>query len=73
MVTDLIAFASLCQTGCLNCTSSTYCMMCDTSNTADPYYIYQKDHLCYKTCPQATFKDNTTLFLNASQYGVSTI
>ena len=37
-VNDLLVFASLCPTGCLNCTSTTYCIICDFSLG---YYLYR--------------------------------
>jgi hypothetical protein len=67
-ITDVILFTTNCQTGCSSCTSSTNCIMCDISNPLMIYYRCPLDNLCYLTCPQATFKDNTTLFLNAAGY-----
>lgn len=64
-INDLLLFASVCQTGCLSCSSATYCKTCDHPNG---YYLNPTDHLCYTTCPQATYKNDTYPFLNTSTY-----
>lgn len=65
-VNDLLVFVSRCQTGCLTCTSATYCKTCDWAGGG--YYLNPVDHLCYLVCPQATFKDDATLFLASVAY-----
>lgn len=64
-INDLLVFVSLCQTGCLSCSSATYCKICDHPNG---YYLNPTDHLCYTICPQATYKNDTYLFLNTTTY-----
>lgn len=67
-ITDVILFTSNCPSNCLACSTSTSCTICDTTNPLKIYYRCPLDNLCYLTCPQTTYKDNTTLFLNSAGY-----
>jgi len=58
-IRDIILFSSHCGTGCLSCSSQTYCKICDYSNL---YYLNPDDHLCYKVCPQATYPNDTGVY-----------
>jgi hypothetical protein len=62
IIRDIILFSSHCQTGCLNCSSTTFCMICNYPT----YHLNPVDHLCYQVCPQATYKNTTTLFRTTS-------
>lgn len=67
-ITDLILFTTNCPNNCVACTTSTTCERCDTTNPLQIYYRCPLDNQCYLTCPQTTYKDNTTLFLNNTGY-----
>ena len=56
----MLVFISKCENGCKNCTDRYYCTIC---NGLIGYFLNPVDNRCYTTCPQATYKDNTTLFL----------
>jgi len=64
-IKELLVFISKCQTGCLSCNSLTDCTICDQANG---YYLYPEDNKCYKICPQATYQNFTTTFLNNPSY-----
>lgn len=65
-VRDYMLFVSVCPTGCLNCTSASACIMCDTSLGALGYYINKADKTCYLTCPQTTYQDIVTTFTTSA-------
>lgn len=63
-IRDLLVFASLCPDYCDSCISASACATCWVN-----YFLNEADRLCYASCPQATYINNTMYLVGNASTG----